>query len=196
MDLVEAVRRRRTIRTYDPDRPLDPQLRDTILQTALRTPSAGHTQAVRLTCLTGPARERYWQLTAGDGPPDRWVRGMQAAPVLVLVGTSERAYRDRYAEPDKGWAHDSDRWSAPYWWVDAGMVVQTLLLTATAYGVDSAFVGVPRPAQSAVSEAFALPRDEELVGLVTLGHRPAEHRPRPPGRARLPFADRIRHVDR
>ena len=56
---------------------------------------------------------------------------MRTAPVLVTVWTSERAYLDRYAEPDKGWTdRDKARWSAPYWWVDAGMAAMNVLLAA------------------------------------------------------------------
>ena len=60
-----------------------------------------------------------------------WLRGMRTAPVLILVWTSEEAYLDRYAEPDKGWTdEDPARWSAPYWFVDAGMASMAALLSA------------------------------------------------------------------
>ena len=189
----QVVRRRRTVRRYDPDRPVGAAELDRVLRTGLRTPSAGHTQAVELLVLTtDEQRRRYWELTAPPGrPPDAWLRGMREAPVLVLVWTSEAAYRDRYAEPDKGWEWDSDAWSAPYWWVDAGMVVQTLLLTATALDLASAFVGVPRAAQAAVADAFDVPPSLASVGLVTLGHPPRGHVPRAPRRSTRPRGDRL-----
>ena len=44
----------------------------------------------------------------------RWLRGMRTAPVLILVWTSQEAYLDRYAEPDKGWTdRDLAHWPAP-----------------------------------------------------------------------------------
>lgn len=192
-ELEQVVRRRRTIRSYDPDRPVTESELSRVLDAGLRTPSAGHTQAVELLVLTTPQdRERYWRLTADpDRPPDRWLRGMRAAPALVLVWTSENAYRDRYAEPDKGWVPDSTDWSAPYWWVDAGIVVQTLLLTATALGLASAFVGVPRSAQRSVAAAFEVPDDRSSVGLVALGHPPATHRRASPRRSTRPRSERI-----
>ncbi|MFW6597350.1 nitroreductase family protein [Propionibacteriaceae bacterium Y2011] len=168
-DLAAVVRRRRTVRQFDPDRPVAEEVVDDLLDLGLRTPSAGNTGGVDLLCLTEPAdRARYWQLTAPT--PTRWSTRMAAAPVLVLVWTSEQQYRQRYARPDKGWPLDSTAWSAPYWWVDAGMAVQTLLLVATAAGLASAFVGVPPEHQSAVADAFGVPADRSSVGLVAVGH--------------------------
>lgn len=192
--LDRVVRRRRTLRRYDPDRPVGEADLASVLDAGLRAPSAGHTQAVELLVLTTAAdRDDYWRLTAApDRQPDAWLRGMSAAPVLVLVWTSEAAYRERYAEPDKGWPRDSDQWSAPYWWVDAGMVVQTMLLTATALGLGSAFVGVPRSAQQRVAAAFGVPAEHSSVGLVTLGHPPGEYRPVRSRRATRARSTRIR----
>lgn len=192
MDVDEAVRRRRTTRAFDPDAAVSDDDLTVVVTAGLRTPSAGWTQAVELLVLAAPAdRDRYWRLTADpDRAADRWLRGMMAASALVLVWTSEQAYRDRYAEPDKGWEGE-DRWSAPYWWVDAGMAVQTMLLAATARGLASAFVGVPRTAQAAVAAAFGVPSAHQSVGLVALGHAPAGHRPSAPRRPRRPDADRI-----
>ena len=62
----------------------------------------------------------------------------------MLVWTSEQAYLDRYAEPDKGWTdRDPARWSAPYWWVDAGMASMPTLLTAVDSGLGACFFGIP-----------------------------------------------------
>ena len=69
---------------------------------------------------------------------------MRTAPVLVLVWTSQAAYLDRYAEPDKGWTdRDPERWSAPYWFVDGGMAALAMLLTATDAGLGACFFGIP-----------------------------------------------------
>lgn len=197
MDLDDAVRRRRTTRAFEPDAAVAADDLTAIVTSGLRTPSAGWTQAVELLVLTDTEdRERYWQLTADpsrtpDGRPDRWLRGMSAAPALVLVWTSEAAYRDRYAAPDKGWPVETDRWSAPYWWVDAGMAVQTMLLTATARGVASAFVGVPRAAQAAVASAYGVPDTYASVGLVALGQPAADRSTTRPRRPRRSDEDRI-----
>lgn len=197
MEFDSTVRRRRTTRAFDPAAEVAEADLTAVLRAALRTPSAGWTQAVELLVLLSPAdRARYWELTADPRRlPDVWLRGMSAAPVLVLVWTSEAAYRDRYAEPDKAWPPDAELWSAPYWWVDAGMAVQTMLLAATAHGLASAFVGVPRPAQERVAAAFGVPAGLQSVGLVALGHAPPGHVPAAPRRARRRDGDRI-HLGR
>lgn len=191
--LEQVVRTRRTVRSYDPDRPVTASELTRVLDAGLRTPSAGHTQTVELLALTtDEQRHQYWELTTDpDRAADAWLRGMRGAPALVLVWTSEPAYRDRYAEPDKGWPRDSAAWSAPYWWVDAGMAVQTMLLTATALGLGSAFVGVPRSAQASVAQGFAVPADRSSVGLVALGHRPAGQTTSAPRRPTRPRSERI-----
>lgn len=183
MEFGEVVRRRRMVRAYDPDRTVDPAVLETVLEAARRTPSAGFTQGVALLVLTADAdRAAFWRLgVAGapgaGGPPDRWLAGMSSAPVLVLVWTSEAAYRARYAEPDKRPASARDGrapgqlpWSVPYWWVDAGMSVQALLYAAVDAGLGAAFAGVPEAAVGPVAGHFGVPHDRALVGVVTLGH--------------------------
>ena len=110
MEFGQVLRRRRMIRSYDEARPVPSQAIDAVLAAALRAPTAGFTQGVSMLVLTGATdREAFWRLTAeADGA---WLRGMRSAPVLILVWTSEEAYLDRYAEPDKGWIdRDPARW--------------------------------------------------------------------------------------
>ena len=130
MELSQVLRRRRMVRAYDPDRPVPAEQVDAVCAAALRAPSAGFTQGVSLVVLdSAEDRTRFWQLT-GDRR-SIWARGMRNAPVLILVWTSEQAYLDRYAEPDKGWTdRDPGRWSAPYWYVDGGMAAMAALLAA------------------------------------------------------------------
>lgn len=85
--------------------------------------------------------------------------------------TSREAYLDRYAEPDKGWTdRDPGRWSAPYWFVDAGMATHALLLAAVNAGLGASFFGVPPDRVSPVRAAFAVPPEQLSIGVVALGH--------------------------
>ncbi|GAA3576501.1 hypothetical protein GCM10022197_37170 [Microlunatus spumicola] len=184
MELADVLARRRMVRRYDPDLPVDAEALEVVLAAALRAPSAGFTQGVALLVLEAPEeRERFWAATVpaapGSGPeepepvarPNRWLDGMRTAPVLVLVLTSREAYLDRYAEPDKGWTdRDEDRWSAPYWFVDAGMAAMAMLLRAVDLGLGACFFGVPVDRVEAVHAAFGVPPDQLGVGVVSLGH--------------------------
>ena len=177
MELVEVLARRRMVRRYDPDAAVRPEDLDAVLAAALRAPSAGFTQGVSLLVLgTVEQRARFWSAAGSSSPgpadpPNRWLDGMRTAPVLVLVLTSREAYLDRYAEPDKGWTdRDEGRWSAPYWFVDAGMAAMAMLLRAVDLGLGACFFGVPADRVEAVQEAFAVPAEQLVVGLVSLGH--------------------------
>ncbi len=168
------LRRRRSVRRFDPDRPVTPEVLQRILGAALRAPSAGHTQGVTLLALDRAEHvAAYWRVTADDpgDADDPWLRGMRTAPVLVTVWTSERAYLDRYAEPDKGWTdRDENRWSAPYWYVDAGMAAMNVLLAAVDQGLGACFFGVPTDRRDEVRQRFAVPADQLSVGVIALGH--------------------------
>ena len=176
MELAEALRRRRMVRRYDPDRPVPAEALEAVLAAALRTPSAGFTQGVSLLVLDTPAaRDAFWAAStppgADAGRPSRWLAGMRTAPVLVLLWTSREAYLDRYAEPDKGWSdRDPQRWSAPYWFVDAGMAALAGLLAAVDAGLGACFFGVPAERTAAVRAAFGVPEDQLGVGVLSLGH--------------------------
>ena len=183
MELVDVLARRRMVRRYDAAAPVAAEDLDAVLAAALRAPSAGFTQGVSLLALERPEDlERFWSVTAPStetaGKPNRWLDGMRTAPVLVLVLTSREAYLDRYAEPDKGWTdRDEDRWSAPYWFVDAGMAAMAMLLRAVDLGLGACFFGVPVDRVDAVHAAFGVPADLLDVGVVSLGH-PATGGPR------------------
>ena len=65
---------------------------------------------------------------------------------MVIVPLVEpEAYPRRYAEDDKaatGLGAGPDAWPVPYWWVDGGMAVQTLLLGAVDAGLGALFYGL------------------------------------------------------
>ena len=170
MEFSEVLRRRRMIRSYQADRHVPADALDAILEAALRAPSAGFTQGVSLLVLSaGTERDTFWQAAAQTD--STWLRGMRAAPVLVLVWTSEQVYLDRYAEPDKGWTdRDPARWSAPYWFVDAGMASMAALLSAIDHDLAACFFGIPVDRIAAVREAFGVPASQLSVGVISVGY--------------------------
>jgi nitroreductase len=169
MQFAEVVRRRRMIRSYDTARSVPADALDAILEAARRAPSAGLTQGVSLLVLSTAGRETFWRITADED--SSWLRGMRTAPVLITVWTSEEAYLDRYAEADKGWTdRDPARWSAPYWFVDAGMASMAALLSAVDHDLGACFFGIPGDRIPAVREAFGVPTSQLSVGVISLGY--------------------------
>ena len=185
MQFADVLRRRRMIRSYDATRPVPADALEAILQAARRAPSAGFTQGVSLLVLSmATEREAFWHIAADDD--SRWLRGMRTAPVLITVWTSEEAYLDRYAEADKGWTdRDPARWSAPYWFVDAGMACMAALLSAVDHDLGACFFGIPADRIPAVREAFGVPSSQLSVGVISLGYpSPAPAMGSPTNRAR------------
>jgi nitroreductase len=194
MELSAVLRRRRMVRAYAVDRQVPPELVAAVTLAALRVPSAGFTQAVSLLVLTSAEpRAAYWGVAAER--QTSWLVGMQTAPVLILVWTSRASYLERYAAPDKGWTdRDPDRWPAPYWYVDAGMAVLAMLLTATDHELGACFFGVPAGRIERIRNRFGVPENQLSVGVVSLGYPvPAAPTGSPTRRPRRPANELVYH---
>ena len=171
MEFIDVLRKRRMVRSFE-DRDIRPEVVERILSAALRGPSAGFTQAVDLVVLEGDGQTAtYWDaaLPAEERASFPWP-GLQRAPLLVIVVSSEDAYRRRYAERDKGGAG----FDVPWWHVDAAFAALLLQLAAVDAGLGALFFqahGVP-----ALRRAFGIPASHAPVGTVAIGH-PAPDRP-------------------
>ncbi|MHB8298478.1 MAG: nitroreductase family protein [Dermatophilaceae bacterium] len=173
MEFSEVVRKRRMVRQYDPERPVPAKVIDAALRNAIRAPSAGFSQGWDFVVLTESGeRQAYWAATTdADDEPDSWLEGMQSAQALILCLSDENTYLRRYAEPDKGWTDmDEARWPVPYWDIDTGMAALMILLTAVDEGLGGCFFGAPPETHEDVFEAFGIPHDRNLVGVVSLGY--------------------------
>lgn len=199
MDFADVVRRRRMVRRYQSDRAVDPAVLDRLFAVATRAPSAGFTQAVEFLVLrTTMDRERFWHTQVAEptaAEPSPWLAGMRTAPVLVVVTTSERAYVERYAAPDKAHGGGPGRsWTAPYWDVDAGMSAMLLLLAAVDEGLGACFFGLTGPATEArLKTQFGLPSERSCVGVISLGYPALDAAPAgsPTRRPRKPTTESV-----
>lgn len=195
MEFQDVVRRRRMVRNFTGE-PVDPAVRERILENALHAPSAGFSQGWGFLVLEEPGdRERFWR--AGQNPPetdpaapDQWLQGMRRAPLLIVALSNKTAYLDRYADPDKGWTdRDEARWPVPYWDIDAGMASLLMLLTAVDQELSACFFGVPPEQIPAVKSEFGIPDEFHPIGVVAVGHG-APDRPSPSlRRGRRPVAE-------
>jgi nitroreductase len=169
------------------DEPVAPDVLERVLGTAFRGPAAGNTDFLDLVVLTGEETSRYWAVTLPDPAGFRW-QGLLRAPVLVVPVVDPDAYVRRYAEPDKG--RDATAWAVPYWWVDAGMAVEHVLLAAVAEGLGACFFG-QFDHEAAVLEALGVPIGRRAPGTIALGHpAPGDEPGRSAGRRR---SGTIRH---
>lgn len=205
MQLGDAIRGRRMVRTFDPDRPVPHDIVARALDAATHAPSAGFSQGWDFVVLSEPDdRATFWEAAtpAESGvAPDRWLRGVSAAPCLIVCCSDPSRYQRRYAEPDKagprtpstdsGRGHHSDdrTWPIPYWDVDTGMAALLMLLTGVDEGVGGLFFGIPGPAMDDVRLALNIPADRRLVGVVALGYRLPDVRSPSLKRGRRPVAE-------
>jgi nitroreductase len=185
MEFQDVVRKRRMVRTYAAD-PVDPAVVDRLLGNAVRAPSAGYSQGWAFLVLdSSPDVARFWRSTRPDsaGSPDRWLRGMMTAPVVIVPLSCKDAYLDRYAEADKGWTdRDESRWPVPYWHLDTAMASLLILQTAVDEGLGACFFGIPSERVARLREEFGVPADHMPIGAITVGHRTQD--PGSPGSAR------------
>ena len=169
MEFNEVLARRRMVRNYRPG-PVDPAAVRRIVEAARRAPSAGFTQGQHFVVVTEESSRRALAEVANEAEyvaqgMDPWI---SSAPVHIAVCTSEKAYRDRYSEPDKrGDDGAPPEWPVPYWWVDAGASLMLLLLAAVDEGLAAGFFGVHR--LEGLSAALGLPEDVAPIGVVTVG---------------------------
>ena len=192
MEFSQVVRRRRMVRRYDPDRPVPHDVLERCLDNAVRAPSAGFSQGWDFVVLSEETqRAAFWSATtAPDAPEDPWLRGIRAAPVLLLCLSDKAAYLARYAAPDKGWTdRDEARWPVPYWDVDTGMAALLMLLTAVDADLGGCFFGVPPARHDALRLALAIPAGRTPVGVVSIGHPAADRRSPSLRRGRRPLAE-------
>lgn len=181
------------------DQVVDPAVVDGLVDLARRAPSAGNSQGCAYVVLSGPVETaRYWDVTlpAERRASFRWP-GLVAAPVLVVCLVRPDAWVERYAEPDKvssGLGQGSDAWPVPYWWVDAGMAIEHLLLGAVDAGLGACFFGLFGH-EAAVLAELAVPAGWRAVGTIALGH-PAPHEPGRSATRPRPGLDEVIHRGR
>src|SRR5690348_8161368 len=178
MEFADVVRRRHMVRDYDPDRPVPPELRERLLEHAIRAPSAGFSQGWAFLVLETPdERERFWTATTDGGTPDGWLTRMRRAPLLIVPMSDKSAYLERYAEPDKGWTdRDEARWPVPYWDIDAGFATLLMLLTVVDEELGACFFGVPPEQTASFRSAFGVPAEFTPIGCVAVGYPAPDRR--------------------
>ena len=103
MELADAVRRRKMVRSFSGD-PVPGEVLDEVLDLACHAPSAGNTGGWDAVVLCGPDETAaFWDATTTSewrARSRRWP-GLALAPVVVALFVDPDAYRTRYRQPDK-----------------------------------------------------------------------------------------------
>ena len=144
MEFSDVIRRRRMVRRFD-RRPVPSEVMDRILDAARRAPSAGFSQGLELLVLDTPETVAgFWAITRDPEFPWEDEDIAVGPTVLVLPLPDKRRYIERYSQPDKiAFGLDTEeRWSVPFWDIDAAMASMLMLLAAVDEGLGGWYFGI------------------------------------------------------
>jgi len=170
MELLDAIKGRRSIRDFDPDGEVSPEIVDRLLEAAVWAPSAGNVEPWRFIVVRDPSVRRalaavaYGQSFVAD------------APVVIAVAIHTREAADSYR----------DRGRDLYAIQDTAAAIQNILLVAHALGFGTCWVGAFD--ERGAAEVLGLEKDLRPVALIPVG----VPRERPPAPERRPLREVVR----
>ncbi|NTV02567.1 MAG: nitroreductase [Chlorobiaceae bacterium] len=164
VDFRELVESRKSVRGYDPSRPVPKEVLDRILDAGRLAPSAKNLQpwkflVVRSAEMLDTVRPCY---------PREWFR--QAPIILIVKG-------DRNA----AWVRPSDSWNSLE--TDLAIAMDHLVLAAEAEGVATCWISAFDPVF--LHQVLHLTPDEEVFAITPLGYASADAETRPKTRKLL-----------
>jgi nitroreductase len=213
MEILQAIRERKSIRAYKPD-PVPKELLREILETAVRAPSSRNTQPWHITVATGKAlddiRQGNLEMLAVAAPgPERPLEGRyrerqmeQAQQLFGLLGIA----RDDKEKRD-AWSKQGTRYfgapaaifisidevlgdRSPYF--DCGMLTQTICLTALNKGLGTCIVGAGIRFPDVVRRVTGIPATERLIISICVGYPDWSQPVKKMERKRDPIDDTVR----
>lgn len=164
MEFFEALKLRRSVRSFTEDEVSDEEVKK-IIDAARWAPSAGNIQPWEFVVVRKPeTKKRLAESALGQS-------FIEEAPVVIVVCANEARSRMGYGS----------RGANLYCIQDTAAATENLLLAASALGLGSCWVGAFHEDQ--VREILKLPGGVRPVAIVPIG-RPAE-RPKPPRKRSL-----------
>ncbi len=198
MDLLETVRKRRSVRSFD-GRPLDKSTLEKVLMDAANAPSAINMQPWEIHCLSDKERERLSrkllksfkerQITCGPGAagkiPEIFIdRARMAAegmtPLVEEMGLDFKTFVNTgslkfYGAPTVMLIFIDESFPSERM-TDIGIFLGYLALTAHAHGIGTCPIGLVTSYEDEIKEALNIPEAKKLVISVAMGY-PDPHAP-------------------
>jgi nitroreductase len=161
MDLMEAIKGRRSIRKYKPD-PVPEEAMHILIEAVKWSPSWANTQCWEVIVVKDPKVKSELAATLVKTNPA--LSSMTEAPlVIVLCGKKGvSGFKKGEAATVKG----------DWLMFDSGIAMQTLCLTAHSLGLGTVVVGLFDHKKA--EEILGVPQDREVVALTPLGYPAAE----------------------
>ncbi len=171
MEFHELVESRKSVRGYDPGRPVPQELLERILDAGRLAPSAKNLQPWRFVVVRSPE-----MLEAVRACYQReWFR--QAPVILIAKG-------DR----NKAWVRSGDGWNSLE--TDLAIAMDHLVLAAHAEGLATCWISAFDPAH--LHKVLGLTPDEEVFAITPLGYASATAETRP--KTRKPLDEVVRYL--
>jgi len=164
MDVLDAIRGRRSVRAYLSKDVPDATV-ETLLDCARWAPSAGNLQPWEFVVVRGPERKR------GLAEAALGQSFIEEAPVVIVVCASPGRSAIRYG----------NRGSLLYCLQDTAAAAQNIHLAARALGLATCWVGAFD--ESSVASVLKLPEGIRPVAIIPVGY--PEEQPSPPSKRRL-----------
>ncbi|TET20415.1 nitroreductase family protein [Candidatus Bathyarchaeota archaeon] len=164
MDVLEAIRQRRSIRAYTNEEVSEENI-EKLIDAATWAPSAGNIQPWEFVIVRDAGTKRRLSTAALDQ------RFIEEAPVVIVVCANEARSGRRYDQ----------RGRTLYCLQDTAAATQNILLTAYALGLGTCWIGAFH--EEGVKKALNTPTGMRPVAIIPVGH-PAEKPQAPPKRSK------------
>lgn len=156
MDVISAIKKRRSIRKFQ-DKAIPDDVLRSIMDCAILAPSAGNRQPWIFVVVKGSAvKEQLVEASGGQ-------TFLAQAPVVVVVCADPEVSAKRY----------EDRGRSLYYIQDTAAAVTNILLAATSFDLGTCWVGAFK--EGLVREALELPPNLRPVAMIPMGY-PDEER--------------------
>lgn len=168
--LQSLLRNRKIVRNYK-DSELDfPQLSE-VAEHAIKIPTAGFSRGIEIVHIS--EKENIVAIAKYSNEDSYVAKGFEKwiskSLSLFLIIINTKAYHDRYSQLDKKNATNSEDWSIPYWFVDAGASMMNCMLLIEEMGLKSGFLGSHNMDIENIKNHLSIPNDYLILGFVTAG---------------------------
>jgi len=166
MEVLEAIKTRRSIRKYKPD-PVADRTLATVLEAARQAPSWANTQCWHLVVVRDAETKGKLSDTLNDTNPAR--DALRNAPLVIVAcaETGKAGYKEGQVMTDKG----------DWFMFDVALAMQNLVLAAHSLGLGTVYVG--RFDAKKVASILSLPEGYRVVVMTPLGYPAETKEPRP-----------------
>ncbi len=191
MDIIEAIKSRKSIRGYKRDPVPEATLRE-ILSIATRAPSATNTQPWKITVVSGEALEvirrgNLEMYAAGKMPERRRLEGVYRERQVELgvqlftlmgIGRDDKEKREDWVKrglrlfdaPAAIYLSADSSLGETLCYFDCGALAQTICLTALSYGLDTCIMGQGITFPKVVRKFTGIPESERLIISIAIGY--------------------------